>query len=628
MNILSITKLTKNGRDEPLFSDVTFGLDYGEKCAIIGKNGCGKSTMIKIIAGKLPADAGIVSINKEAGISYLPQDPDFNPNDTIREHIFKSDSYKVKIIREYEELCEKIGTDRSEVLQKRFEFVMTQMENENIWDYENEIKSILSILGLDNLNLKMSSLSGGMLKKVELAHTLIEDTKILLLDEPTNHLDIRTIAWLEDYLSKTTKTVLMVTHDRYFLDKICTSIYEIENKSLRLYKGNFSYYLEKKEELDHALVRNEAKIESILRKEMEWLRRGPKARGTKAKARKDMIYKMIDREKLAVDKGFSFEIEGRRLGSKILEIENINKRYADKILINDFSYVFKKGERLGIFGENGTGKTTFLSLCTGESKPDSGKIVAGQNTVFSYYKQYPNITNKEMTVIEYIKEAGEIIRLPDGTDLTASKLLERFGFSGKIQYSSLQALSGGEKKRVYLVRLLISNPNFLILDEPTNDFDIYTLSVLEDFLDTYSGCLLVVSHDRYFMDRTVDSLLIFGNKGEISGFAGKCSEYIDYLADENIVQEKEQIQVKNKVIEKNNDDIQSKRKLSYNEEKEFASLEKSIEALENKKVLLENNMSSGETDHNKLKQWGLDFDKIVAELEEKYARWESLAQYK
>ncbi len=624
MNIISINKLEKHGREEPLFSDITFGLEFGEKVALIGKNGCGKSTLLKIIAGVVTSDGGTVSINNDASISYLAQDPAFNPNDTIREFVFKRGNYKARLINDYEKACEELAHSKDTTIEKRFNDLLHQMDNENAWNYEQEIKSILSVLGIEDLSQIMKGLSGGMLKKVELAQVLIEDNDLLLLDEPTNHLDISTIKWLEDYLVKSNKTVFMVTHDRYFLDTICTTIYEIENGKIKMYKGNFTYYLEKKEAESASLVRNEEKIESILRTEMEWLRRGPKARGTKAKARKDSIYKLINRDKLAEDKEFAFEISGKRLGSKILEIEKINKSYGEKSVIKNFSYLFKKGERIGLFGENGAGKTTLLDLFTGNKKPDNGKISRGDNTLFGYYKQNPDITNEEITVLQYIKESAEIIKLPDGTELTATKLLERFGFDGKIQHSSLQNLSGGEKKRVYLVKLLISNPNFLILDEPTNDLDIYTLSVLEDFLMKFGGCLVIVSHDRYFMDKIAETLLIIDNGGEVSGFTGSCSEYIELKAE---IDEETRLQANKKTTSSKDVSqpvVKEKRKLSFKETKELETIESEIEALENDKKQLEVKMSSGESDHAKLRDWSIQFDEQGKKLQNKYKRWEEL----
>lgn len=629
MNIISVDKLTKTGREKNLFTDITFGLDFGEKAALIGKNGCGKSTLLKIIAGYAEADGGNVCINNTADISYLAQSSVFNEDDLIREYIFRNGNAKARLINEYEKACEILSLKKDSISENNFHKLSLQMDNENAWNYEQEIKSILNILGIDDLNLRMGSLSGGMLKKVEIAHVLIEDRQLLLLDEPTNHLDISTIKWLEDYLVKTKKTVLMVTHDRYFLDNICSSIYELDNGKLNLYKGNFTYYLEKKEAESSSLVRNEEKLDSILRKEMEWLRRGPKARGTKAKARKDAIYKLIDREKVEDSAEYSFETTGRRLGSKILEITSISKSYSGSKIISDFSYVFKKGERIGLFGRNGSGKTTLLELFTGSNTPDCGSIVKGDNTCFGYYKQNPDITNEEITVLEYIKESAEFIKLKDGTELSASKLLERFGFEGKIQYSSLQNLSGGEKKRVYLVKLLMSNPNFLILDEPTNDLDIYTLSVLEDFLSGFAGCLIIVSHDRYFMDKIADTLFVIEDNGEITGFAGNCSEYLDYKSEceEDLLKEKNKKEQKT-VKEKNDAPAVEKKKLTYKESKELEGIEALIESLEEEKSELEVYLSSGESDHLKLKEWSLKFDEVEKSLSEKYARWEELYKYK
>ncbi|MBQ1998484.1 MAG: ABC-F family ATP-binding cassette domain-containing protein, partial [Spirochaetales bacterium] len=512
MNILSIEKLTKLGKDAPLFKNISFGIDSGEKVALIGKNGCGKSTLLSVIAGEIPADEGKISKNKEAGVAFLHQNPPYNPENSIREHLFAGSSPRLQLIRDYEYACETGAIEKLDELTRK-------MDECRGWEYEQEVRSVLQVLGISNLDIKMKELSGGMLKKVSLAQVLIEDCKLLILDEPTNHLDMTTISWLEDYLVKTNKALLMVTHDRYFLDNVCSTIYEIDNQTLYSYKGNFSYYLEKKSETQHAAERNEERIESILRKEMEWLKRGPKARGTKAKARKDAIYSMINREKLQKDKGFEFAIETRRLGGVILEADNLNKSFNDKKLLDGFSYTFKKGERLGIFGGNGTGKTTFLNLLTQTLEPDSGSIKKGINTHIAYYNQDPPMLYSDTKVIDYMKEAAEVIHLPDGTTLSAVKFLERFGFTSKHLYSPLNQLSGGEKRRVYLVRLLLENPNFLILDEPTNDLDIQTMSILEDFLENYAGCLIVVSHDRYFMDRTIDHMLIFSGNGDICGFA-------------------------------------------------------------------------------------------------------------
>jgi len=630
------------GREASLFNDITFGLDEGEKAALIGKNGSGKSTLLNCIMGMVTPDSGTVVISKESGVSFLPQNPIFEANDSIRDHLFKSDSPKLHLIREYDSVCERIAVQEN--LKNRLDELTHIMDSQNLWNYENNIRSILTTLGITDLELRMGTLSGGMIKKVALAQVLIEDTRLLLLDEPTNHLDITTIAWLEEYLRTTDRSVLMVTHDRYFLDAVCTSIYELENRSLTLFTGNFSRYLEKKVIAEEIAANTDARIESVLRTEKEWLLRGPQARGTKAKARIDSIHRMMNREKFSKDKGFAFEVTGRRLGGKILEIEGISKSYdspsGKRRIIQDFSYIFKKGEKIGIFGNNGSGKTTLLNMLTRTSQPDSGSISAGANTVFAYYRQNPEFADTGLSVLEYIKETAEVITLSDGTEVTAAKLLEQFGFEGKVQYSPVSTLSGGERKRVYLVRLLMSNPNFLVLDEPTNDFDIYTMSVLESFLNGYSGCLLVVSHDRYFMDRVADTLFILEEDGSVSGFVGTCSEYILLRAQEEADRKAEAAKVAAAAAAKaargnpapgtgdvdgNMKQIEKPKKRSYKEEKEFAGIEAEIEILENRKAELEALLSGGESDHVILRSLATELEAVSAALEQKYARWERLA---
>lgn len=642
MNLLSVSKLSKIGREAPLFTDITFGLDEGEKAALIGRNGSGKSTLLNCITGFVTPDSGTVVINKESGVSFLPQNPVFNPSDTIRNHIFRSDSPKLRIIREYDAVCEKIAGQVS--LQKRLDELTVEMDDRNLWNYENQIRSILTTLGIDNLELEMGTLSGGMVKKVALAQVLIEDTKLLLLDEPTNHLDITTIAWLEEYLRTTDRSVLMVTHDRYFLDAVCTSIYELDNRTLTLFTGNFSRYLEKKAIAEEIAANTETRIESVLRTEREWLLRGPKARGTKAKARIDSIHRMMNREKLAAHEEFAFEVTGRRLGGKILEADSVSKSYpvpentaissgsATKTVISNFSYIFKKGEKIGIFGNNGSGKTTLLNLLTGTIEPDSGTVSRGDNTAIAYYRQNPVFPDTDLSVIEYIKETAEVITLANGDELTAAQLLERFGFTGRIQHSPVSTLSGGERKRVYLVRLLMGNPNFIVLDEPTNDFDIYTMSVLESFLTGYSGCLLVVSHDRYFMDRVAETLFILAEDGSVSGFVGSCSEYIalrEQEKEDEQARAKAAAQEKTRSLDQNIAESHNKteraKKRSFKEQKEYEGIEAEIEILENRKGELEALLSGGETDHVKLRELTTEFETVSASLEEKYARWEYLA---
>lgn len=635
MNILSINNLSKIGREKPLFTEVTFGLNEGEKAALIGKNGTGKSTLLNTIAGVLAPDEGTIVINKESGVSFLPQNPNFNPEDTIRNHIFKSDSPKLKIIKEYLQICEQLG--QSDKIQNRYNELNELMEKQDLWNYESQISSILSVLGIKDLDIAMKTLSGGMIKKVALAQVLVEDTKLLLLDEPTNHLDISTISWLQEYLRTTKRTVLMVTHDRYFLDAVCTNIFEIARNKLKLYQGNYSTYLEKKQIEAEIEQNTDRRIESVLRFERDWLMRGPCARGTKAKARIQRDEELINREKFQADKEFSFEVQGRRLGGKVLELNNISKNYTKSQgnnipVIKDFSYTFTKGQKIGVFGDNGSGKTTFLNLITGQIKPDTGTIVVGENTFFGYYMQNPEFPNTNLTVLEYIKEAAEYIVKNDGKNLSASAFLEEFGFEGKIQYSPVSTLSGGERKRLFLVRLLMSNPNFLILDEPTNDFDIFTMNILEQFLYSYKGCLLIVSHDRYFMDKVADTLFILEEDGLISGFVGKCSEYIEYRKQKKqeelkAIKEEKAATYKKESDSAKEENTSKKKKRSFKEQKEFEELEVQILELEEKKSTLEEKLSGGNsgTDFSDIAEITKQYQDISDSLEKKYERWEELA---
>ena len=645
MNLLSISGLAKLSRENYLFTDVTFGLNEGDKAALIGRNGTGKSTLLNTIAGVLEPDRGTVVINKEAGVSFLPQNPVYDKEDTIRDHVFKSDSPKLKIIRDYEDICLKLEDSASESIQKKFDELTVRMNAGDLWNYEAQVKSILSTLGINDMDRKMGELSGGMIKKVALAQVLVEDTKLLLLDEPTNHLDISTIWWLQNYLAETKRSVLMVTHDRYFLDAVCNNIYELERNRVKLYVGNYSTYLEKKETEAEIEANTERRIESVLRFERDWLRRGPCARGTKAKARIQRDMALINREKFQEDKGFTFHVEGRRLGGKVLELHNISKNFAKGFaenkdnhpVLKNFSYTFNKGEKIGIFGDNGSGKTTLLNIITGKTQADEGTVVKGENTFVAYYEQNPVFENTSLTVLEYIKEAADIMKTADGTVLSAGLFLEQFGFEGRIQHSAVSTLSGGERKRLYLVRLLIGNPNFIILDEPTNDFDIFTMNILEKFLLDFGGCLLIVSHDRYFMDKVADTMFVLENDGSVSGFVGKCSEYIDYR-EEKRAEEKDAMKAQaaaNKAAEAvsastNNQTAnpsalpqEKKRKMSFKEQKEFEELEKNIAEWEEKKSDLETAMA--DSDYTKAQKAGQEYSELEAKLEAAYSRWEELA---
>ncbi|MGN0757149.1 ribosomal protection-like ABC-F family protein [uncultured Treponema sp.] len=633
MNLLSVNNLAKIGREKPLFTGVTFGLNEGDKAALIGRNGTGKSTLLNTIAGLLSPDEGTVVLNKEAGVSFLAQNPLYSKDDTIKSHIFKFQSPKLKTIREYEESCDELQKTNSQQAQQKFNTLNEKMQKDNLWNYESQIKSILTTLGINDLSRKMGELSGGMIKKVALAQVLVEDTKLLLLDEPTNHLDISTILWLQNYLAETKRSVLMVTHDRYFLDAVCNSIYELARNKIKLYTGNYSTYLEKKQTEAQIEANTERRIESVLRFERDWLMRGPCARGTKAKARIQRDQALINREKFSADKGFTFEVEGRRLGGKILELHKITKNFQKGFassgksgvensfpVLKDFSYNFNKGEKIGVFGGNGSGKTTLLNIITQKIQPDSGEVVKGENTSIAYYEQNPHFENTELTVLEYIKEAADVMKMNDGTVLSAPLFLEQFGFEGKIQYSPVGTLSGGERKRLYLVRLLISNPNFLILDEPTNDFDIFTMNILEQFLLSFKGCLLVVSHDRYFMDKICDTMFIMENDGSVSGFVGKCSEYLELQQEQNAQQKSES---KQEEKQEKAPVHQKKNKMSFKEKKEFEQLEQRIFELEDKKPELEKFMAC--PDYEKSSKAGKEYADLEKELEAAYSRWEELS---
>ncbi len=655
MNLLSINNLTKMGREAPLFTDVTFGLDSGDKAAIIGRNGTGKSTLLNTIAGVLQPDEGTIVINKSSGVSFLSQNPLYDSSDTIQQHIFKSNSPKLQKIREYEELCLAMEQGFNAAQQSRFDTLTLDMDKGDLWNYEAQVRSILSTLGIKDMTRRMGTLSGGMIKKVALAQVLVEDTQLLLLDEPTNHLDIDTIYWLQNFLHDTKRSILMITHDRWFLDAVCNNIYELDRKRLKLYQGNYSTYLEKKQIEAEIEANTERRIESVLRIERDWLMRGPCARGTKIKARIDRDMALINREKFTADKGFTFEVAGRRLGGKILELHNISKNFPKGYVseegskaptgkftpvLKDFSYTFNKGEKIGIFGNNGSGKSTLLNIITGYLQPDTGTIEKGENTFIGYYQQNPEFKNLNLTVLEYIKEAAEVVHMNSGKDLSAAQFLNEFGFEGKIQHSMLSTLSGGERKRVFLVRLLITNPNFLVLDEPTNDFDIFTMNILEQFLQGYQGCLLIVSHDRYFMDKVADTMFIMENDGSVSGFVGKCSQYIDLRAEEEKNKKGEVSPSLQKtksssatpsagnnspeVSPRNAPEASKPRKRTFKEQREFEALEAEILELEDKKTSLESEMAS--TDFKAAQKAGEEYTAVREHLDQAYNRWSELAE--
>ncbi|EOQ95929.1 ABC transporter, ATP-binding protein [Leptospira wolbachii serovar Codice str. CDC] len=525
--LVSVSKLSKTIGEKKLFQNLDFSISEGEKLAIVGINGSGKSTLLRAILGKEETDSGQIIKNNNLKISILDQNPVFDQNETILDHIYKGDNKLVKTIRRYEDICERMS-EGAEGLDDEFTEISQEMDRLSAWDYEQQVKSILKELGVEKLERKMSELSGGMLKKVELAKSLIDESNLLILDEPTNHLDVKSILWLEDYLAGLDKAIILITHDRYFLDRIVNKILELDRGSHFLYEGNYSIYLERKVEREETLQKQEDKIKQFLKQEVKWLKRQPKARSTKQKARIERASELQNREKREEQKDLELSVAAKRQGKTILEIHNLKKGIADKLLINDFTYTFKAKERLGVIGPNGIGKSTLLNLMAGRITPDSGYIKPGMNTKVGYFDQTSSELPLDRNVLDYIKDvAGEMIETESGEKISAAKMLERFLFDGKLQYTPIAKLSGGERRRLFLVQILMTGPNFLILDEPTNDLDIQTLSVLESFLDEFPGTVVIVSHDRYFLDRTAESLLIFRKEGKLDHYIGTFSSFLE-----------------------------------------------------------------------------------------------------
>ncbi len=616
MNYISVENIAKAYGDRVLFSDISFGINKDQKIALIAKNGTGKTSLLNILVGKDEPDSGQVVYRKDIQLAFLPQKPQLNEQLTVEETIFASNNPILKIIREYENALS--NPTNEEAYQKAFE----KMELYNAWDFETQYKQILSKLKLENLKAKVKTLSGGQKKRLALATILINKPNILVMDEPTNHLDLEMIEWLEQYFSKENITLFLVTHDRYFLERVCNEILELDQGKLYTYKGNYSYYLQKKEERLEAQEASVDKAKNLYKKELEWMRRQPKARTTKSKSRIDDFYiikqKAHERRK---EHKVQLEINMERLGNKIVEFHNVSKAYPNKTILKGFNYTFKKGERVGIIGKNGTGKSTFLNLLTQSDKPDSGKIIVGDTVTFGYYTQKGLQPKTSQKVIDVIKAYGEYIPLTKGRQLSASQLLERFLFDRKKQYDYVEKLSGGELKRLYLCTVLIQNPNFLILDEPTNDLDIVTLNVLEQFLLDYPGCLAIVSHDRYFMDKIVDHLLVFKGDGIIEDFPGNYSDfraYQDSVAPE--VEAANTIKKEKKTWKKTNQN-----KLSYNEQREYNKLESEIAKLEAEKAAIEASFIDGNLDGEQINEQAIKLQEINTQIEEKTERWFELS---
>ena len=595
MSLITLQSVKKDFGIKEILKDATFSIDATDKVGLIGTNGSGKSTLLKMIAGLESIDGGQILTNSGAKIIYLPQQPELDANHTVLEQIFADSGEHTNLVREYEELTDKLAHyPEDSILMSRLSLVMQQMDATGAWELETNAKIILTKLGIADFDVKVGTLSGGYRKRIALATALLAEPDVLLMDEPTNHLDALSVEWLQSYLNRFRGALFLITHDRYFLDKVTNRIIEIDRGDIYTYSGNYSYYLEKKALAEESAVSSQRKHQGVLRRELEWLKRGPKARSTKQKARIQRIQAMRETEFKQAQGKVDISTVSRRIGKKVIELNNITKAYNDRTLINDFTYEFSPEDRIGIIGGNGSGKSTLMNIITGRIPPDSGTVEIGSTIHIAYFDQHSeellSAVNENQRVIDYVKEEGEFIKIADGTKITASQMLERFLFPGNQQYAPIYKLSGGEKRRLFLLRLLISTPNVLILDEPTNDLDVQTLAVLEEYLEDFSGCVIVVSHDRYFLDRTVDTIFALEEGGNLRQYPGNYSVYLDYKKAEETAQQEavnSKEKAKNTTEEKTptpETETKKRRRLSNWEKREFEQLEGKIAQLETEKA--------------------------------------------
>ena len=621
-SFLQVEGLTKSFGDLVLFRDISFGIAEGERIGLIAKNGSGKTTLLNILTGKEPYDSGAVVFRRDLRVAYLEQDPAYPENLTVLEACFHSGNDVTDLIAEYERVIN--SKDHSGL-----DAILQKMDILQAWDYEHRAKQILGQLKITDFEQKISQLSGGQLKRVALANVLITEPDLIILDEPTNHLDLDMVEWLEEYLQRSRLSLLMVTHDRYFLDRVCNEIIEIDQQQLYQYKGNFSYYLEKRDERISAQNAELDRANNILRKELEWMRRQPQARATKAKSRIDAFYDLEKKAQQVRDAGnVQLQMKGTYIGNKIFEAQHVYKAFGDIKILEDFNYVFARYEKLGIVGNNGTGKSTFIKMLMGEVAPDKGGFDIGETVKFGYYSQDGLKFDEQMKVIDVVQNIAEVIDLGNGSKLTASQFLQHFLFPPEKQHNFVYKLSGGEKRRLYLCTVLITNPNFLVLDEPTNDLDIVTLNILEEYLQQFKGCVIVVSHDRYFMDKVVDHLLAFQGSARIKDFPGNYTQYREWKEVQELLEkEKEQAakpkEEKVQQVQPKNDE---KKKLSFKEKREFEELDALIPQLEEEKAKLENELSSGTLSTDELLQKSNRISQLIEEIEEKTMRWLELSE--
>lgn len=625
VSFLQVNNLTKSFGDHILFEDITFGVAQGQKIGLIAKNGTGKTTLLNIIAGKEDYDSGSVVFRNDLRVGYLEQAPQYPAGLTVLQACFYSQNETVKLLAEYEQaLMDEDSTKVNELLER--------MDSLKAWDYEQRAKQILGELKIHNYDQKVESLSGGQLKRVALANVLITEPELIILDEPTNHLDLEMREWLEDYLSRSTISILMVTHDRYFLDRVCSEILEIDRQQIFQYKGNYAYYLEKRQERVEAQNAEVERARNLLRTELDWMRRQPQARGTKAKYRIDAFYDLEKKAKQQREAGqVNLDVKASYIGSKIFEAVDVCKRFDDLKITEHFNYVFARYEKMGIVGNNGTGKSTFIKMLMGEVKPDSGHFDVGETVRFGYYSQDGLQFDEQMKVIDVVQRIAEYIDLGDGRKLGVSQFLSYFLFTPDKQHNYVYKLSGGEKRRLYLCTVLMRNPNFLVLDEPTNDLDIMTLNVLEEYLRGFKGCVIVVSHDRYFMDKVVDHLLVFKGNADIKDFPGNYSQYREWKEEQDAIRKQEEAAALKKLetpIEKpRKEENAAKRRLTFKERKEFEELDAEIPRLEAEKKELEESMSSGTLSPDELIRQSERISQLIDELDEKGMRWLELSEF-
>ncbi|WP_347394637.1 ABC-F family ATP-binding cassette domain-containing protein [Parabacteroides leei] len=624
ISYLQIDGLTKSFGDLVLFEDITFGIAQGQKVGLIAKNGTGKTTLLNIIAGKEDYDNGAVVFRNDLRVGYLEQTPVYPEGLTVLQACFYSPNETVRLIAEYEEA---MASDDHSNLQD----ILMRMDNLKAWDYEQRAKQILSQLKITNFDQKVEHLSGGQLKRVALANVLITDPELIILDEPTNHLDLEMTEWLEGYLSRANISILMVTHDRYFLDRVCSEIIEIDRQQIYQYKGNYSYYLEKRQERMETMNTEVERANNLLRKELEWMRRQPQARGTKAKYRIDAFYELEKKAKQQRDNGnVNLDVKASYIGSKIFEAEHVTKSFGNIKIVEDFNYIFARYEKMGIVGNNGTGKSTFIKMLMGEVEPDSGRFDVGETVRFGYYSQDGLQFDEQMKVIDVVQDIAEYVDLGDGKKLGVSQFLNYFLFTPEKQHSYVYKLSGGEKRRLYMCTVLMRNPNFLVLDEPTNDLDIVTLNVLEEYLRNFKGCVIVVSHDRYFMDKVVDHLLVFRGNADLKDFPGNYTQYRDWKEVQDQLEKEAEAARQPKQTpapEKNNrPQPEQKKKLTFKERKEFEALGVEIPQLEAEKAELETAMSSGTLSNDELMTKSERIAKVIEEIDEKTMRWLELSE--